>query len=303
MKQCNAINRFVDERVSDYYENRSSCIQKSIRKNDGDFETAMGSCKNYHDFNIMDWAGDGKSPVNKLIESTAKWAGMSDVEDKRIVNLTKAFIGDTVIKRGELSVDFGPRRVQLTPRTYLMEVRATSYQRLCRGLLPKIMSAGGYKANIYRIVSAEDLADVNGQNENGIDHQSLQSLVYLPGKQRRKACRKVADALALGIYSIDMSKTLDFISSKMAANPHLPSKRKMEADLKRRAFKDHVELTLTLSKENSAPLNEVLFQLNQSGERYRDGRTKRGLRGVNSTIHQINRDRIFFDCGDGLTCR
>ena len=74
LNQCRAINRFVDQRVSDYYENRSSCIQGAIKKHNGNFERAMESCQNYRDYDIRDWAGDGKSPVNKLIESTAKWA-------------------------------------------------------------------------------------------------------------------------------------------------------------------------------------------------------------------------------------
>ena len=125
LNQCNAINKFVDQRVSDYYEERSGCVQKAIKKHNGNFEAAMESCKNYEDYDISNWAGKGKSKVNKLIESTAEWAGMNNDQGKRVVDLTKAFVGDTVVAKGEVSVDFGPRRIQLTPRTYLMESKSS----------------------------------------------------------------------------------------------------------------------------------------------------------------------------------
>ena len=33
---------------------------------------------------------------------------------------------------------------------------------------------------------------------------------------------------SMSVYSEDMGQTLDFISSKMGTNPHLPEKRKLE---------------------------------------------------------------------------
>ena len=303
LNQCRAINRFVDQRVSDYYENRSSCIQGAIKKHNGNFERAMESCQNYRDYDIRDWAGDGKSPVNKLIESTAKWAKMTDSDSKRIVGLTKAFVGDTIVQRGEVSVDFGPRRVQLTPRTYLMEVRDSTFNKLCKSILPKIVRAGGYRANVFRVVSKSDLEDVSGSNQIKLDHQTLLSLAYMPKKKRNMACKKLSDALAMGIYTEDMGKTLDFISSKMVANPHLPEKRKEEVDLKRRAFKDHVELTLDLAKENSEPLNKVLFQINTDGRRYIDHQIDRNLDSEREAIRAIRNDDVFFDCADGIGCK
>ena len=51
------------------------------------------------------------------------------------------------------------------------------------------------------------------------------------------ACKTLSHALAMGIYTKDMGKTLDFISSKLVANPHLLEKKKEEVDLKRRALK------------------------------------------------------------------
>ena len=302
LNQCRAINRFVDQRVSDYYESRSSCIQDSIKKHNGNFERAMESCQNYRAFDIRDWSGDGDSTVNKLIESTAKWAKMTDDESQRIVDLTKSFVGDTVIQRGEVSIDFGPRRVQLTPRTYLMEVRNSIFERLCKGILSKVVRSGGYRANVYRVISNDELQEVSGSNQIKIDHQTILSLAYMPRKKRVMACKRLSDALAMGIYTEDMGKTLDFISSKMVANPHLPEKRKAEVDLKRRAFKDHVELTLDLAKENSEPLNKVLFQINSDGRMYINEQIDRNLDSEQGAVQAVRAEEMFFDCGDGIGC-
>jgi hypothetical protein len=302
LNQCKAINKFVDNRVSDYYEERSSCIQKSMKRHNNDFEKAMEGCKNYADYNISKWAGDGKSGENKLIESAAKWAGFKGESADRIVGLTKAFIGDTVIKKGSVSVDFGPRRVQLTPRTYLMEVKNKTYSRLCKGLLGKFVRSGGYKANIYRTVSDDDLKAVSGTDKTLIDRQTILSLAYLPYKKRRVACRKLSDAIAMNKYSDDMGKTLDFISSKMGANPHYPTKRKAEIDRKRRSFKDQTELTLAFEKNNTDPLNKVLYQINSEGAKYMGAASEREMQS-DSDIHQSERvENIFFDCADDIGC-
>jgi hypothetical protein len=303
MDQCKAINRFVDQRVSDYYEERSKCVQNSIREHGGNFEDAMESCKNYRDYNISSWSGDGKSIENKLIESTAKWAGFKGKGADRVVDLTKAFIGDTVIKQGNVSVDFGPRRVQLTPRTYFMEVKGKTYQKLCQGLLSKVIRSGGIKSNVYRLISDSDLADINGLKKSLIDRQTILSLTYLPYKKRQAACRKLSDALAMSIYSDDMGKTLDFISSKMATNPHLPSKRKQEADRKRRVFKDQVELTLALEEQNSDPLNKVLYQINSVGQKYMGVASKRAMDSETESHRASRIDSIFFDCADSTVCK
>lgn len=303
LNQCNAINKFVDQRVSDYYEERSSCIQKSIKKSDGNFETAMESCQNYEDYNISNWAGKGKSAVNKLIDSTAEWAGMKDEQSRRVVDLTKSFVGDTIIKRGEVSVDFGPRRVQLTPRTYLMEVKDSTFNKLCKDLLPKLIGAGGYKTNVYRVISNKDLKDVSGSNKFTLDHQTMLSLAYLPYRKRELACRKLSDALAMGTYTEDMGKTLDFISSKLSTNPYLPNNRKDEADRKRRAFKDQVELTLAFEELHSEPLNQVLSKINEEGLKYVESASRNEIKNDQGSHQTKHIDNLFFDCSDGIGCQ
>ena len=287
--------------MSDYQEERSRCVQRSIKKHGGNYESAMEECKNHRDYNLLSWDGNGRTLENKLIESTAKWAGFKGKGAKRVVELTKSFIGDTVLREGNVSLDFGPRRVQLTPRTYLMEVKSQTFDKLCRKLLNKVIQSGGYKSNIYKTVSDKDL-ELTSAKKNIIDRQTLISLSYLPYKKRRVACKKLSDALAMHQYSEDMGKTLDFISSKMSSNVHLPVKRKIEVDRKRRAFKDQVELTLALEDQNNTPLNKVLFQINKEGQKYIGLASKREFDSETEAYHSSRIDSLFMDCADGLGC-
>ncbi len=303
LNQCNAINKFMDQKVSDYYEERSECVQKSIKANDGNFETAMESCQNHGEIDFKNWSGsDTKTKENRLIESTAEWAGFKGDQAKRVVDLTKSFVGDTIIKSGSISVDFGPSQVQFTPRTYLMDVKTSSFKKLCQDLLPKIINAGGYRANIYRIVSDDDLKSVSGSNAFTLDRQTLMSLSYMPYKKRAIACRKLSDALAMGTYTEDMGKTLDFISSKLVTNPHLPTQKQFDVDRKRQAFKDQIELTLAMENQNSSPLNTVLYQINKDGEKYINTASRREIQSDQDTHLNRQIDNLFFDCADGLGC-
>lgn len=302
LDQCKAIDRYVDGRVQDFYQERSQCVRQAIRSNKGNFEKAMGQCNNHQAANFASWAGKGREAVNGMIASTAKWAGFSGEEAKRIVDLTKAFIGDDIVKTGGVSIDYGPRRIQFTPRTYLLDIKKAKYSSLCRRLLRKVLEAGGPRANIYSVVSDKDLNDVSGPNNPVLDRQTLMSLAFLPYHRRRIACRKLSEALALGTFTDDMAKTLDFISSKIGTNPHIPKKHKAANDLKRRAFKDQIELTLSIENQNRTPLGQVLYQINKEGAEYRKVFSKRELSNHESTRRNRRLDHLFFDCADGIGC-
>ncbi len=303
LNQCNAINKYTDQRVSDYYEQRSQCVQGKIKDTNGNFEEAMAGCDGAKDFNLKSWSGgNGKDEENRLIEDTAKWAGFSDEQSKRVVDLTKSFIGDTIVKNGSIKVDFGPRQYQMTPRTYLMEVRASTFEKLCNGLLPKLVKSGAYGSSVYRVISDKELADVSGSNKVTLDRQTLVSLAYLPYNKRKDACRQLSEALAMGTYTEDMSKTIDFISSKLSTNPHLPEKRKSEVDLKRRAFKDQIELTLDFESRYAEPLHQVLYRINQEGAKYIGKDASREVMNEGQSHHSKRMRNLFMDCADGIGC-
>jgi len=303
MNQCKAIDSYTDSKVNEFYEQRAECVRNANQKSGGNFEQSMESCKNYLDADISDWSGDGKSPENRLIESTAKWAGFKGASADRVVNLTKAFIGDTIIKRGSLTIDYGPHRVQLTPRTYLIDVKKDTFAKLCDGVVKKIITQGGYRSNVYKLISDDDLQNLSGGADHQlIDRQTILSLAYLPHNKRNIACKKLSDALAMNVFADDMGRTIDFASSKLTTNPHLPTKRQDEAVRKTRVLKDQIEMTLALEKQNSEPLNAVLQQINKEGEKYQrivvdeEMQIDRG--------HEVSKrlDYLFFDCADGIGC-
>lgn len=303
MNQCKAIDSYTDSKVSEFYEQRAECVRKANQQSGGNFEQSMESCKNYMDADISDWSGDGKSPENRLIESTAKWAGFKGESADRVVNLTKAFIGDTIIKRGSLTIDYGPHRVQLTPRTYLIDVKKDTFAKLCGGVVKKIITQGGYRSNVYKLISDEDLKGLSGGADHLlIDRQTILSLAYLPHNKRDIACKKLSDALAMNIFSDDMGRTIDFASSKLTTNPHLPTKRQDEAVRKTRVLKDQIEMTLALEKQNSEPLNAVLQQINLEGEKYQRIVVEEEMQIDRGSEFSKRLDYLFFDCADGIGC-
>lgn len=303
MNQCKAIDSYTDSKVTEFYEERADCVRKANQQSGGNFEQSMESCKNYWDADITDWSGDGKAPENRLIESTAKWAGFKGKKAERVVNLTKAFIGDTIVKRGSISIDYGPRRVQLTPRTYLMEVKKDTYSKLCNGLVKRITELGGYRRNVYQMVSDRDLDGLSGSAAHHlVDRQTILSLAYLPHAKREVACKKLSDAIAMTVFSDDMGRTLDFTSSKLTTNPHLPNKRQAEAVRKTNVLKDQIEMTLALEKQNSDPLNQVLYQINKEGEKYQRTVVEEELSIDRNTGLTKRLNNLFFDCADRIGC-
>ena len=124
----------------------------------------------------------------------------------------------------------------------------------------------------------------------------------MPYKQRKMACRKLSDALALGTYNDDMGKALDFVSSKIGSNPHLPKQKQLDTDRKRHALKDQIELTLDIENYNSIPLNTILYQINSEGAKYIKQASERSLESDQGTRLGRHVDSIIFDCADGLGC-
>lgn len=304
LSQCRAIDSYTDSKVNEFYEQRAECVRKANQQSGGNFEQSMESCKNYMDSDLTSWSGEGnKTPENRLIESTAKWAGFQGSSADRVVNITKAMIGDTIIKRGSLRIDYGPRRVQITPRTYLLDVKKDTFDKLCDGVVKKILAQGGFRSNVYKLISEDDLKALSGASETYlIDRQTILSLAYLPHNKREIACKKLSDALAMSIFSDDMGRTIDFTSSKLAGNPHLPTKRKEEAIQKTMVLKDQIEMTLALEKQNSEPLNEVLHQINKEGEKYQRVVVEEELTVDRKQEMSKRLDNMFFDCADRIGC-
>jgi len=298
LDQCSLIDKYTDSRVEDFYRERQDCIHKAIESTGGDMEEAMEQCKNHWQANLSNWAGDkfGKADTNRLLESSAKWQGMTDNESNDLLGLVKSFVGDSVVSHGNVSVDYGPRKINFTPRTFLNSLREEKYSALDK-IVKKLE---GSKHSAYGVPDA-DLKAINGDVEGGVDRQTLQSLLYMPYHTREVAMRKLSDALAMPTFTDKMDQSLDFMT-RVTQNVHLPDNRKKEAEQKRKALKEQIEMTMLLEGQKSQPLNQVLAQINSEGEEY-EGVAKDHRVRTNAAIRSDERSRSRLeDCSDDIHC-
>ncbi|MGK5086909.1 hypothetical protein WDW86_05075 [Bdellovibrionota bacterium FG-2] len=307
LNQCSIVDKYVDSRVEDYYQERQSCVKKAIQNKGGNLESAMDSCNSGDDFsrNLTSWSGDGgggaSNDTNRLIGSSAKWAGLDQPANQGALNLVKSFVGDTVLTKGKVSVDFGPRQVALTPRTYLQSLQKSSYEGLCEKIIKRIEGAGP-EASVDRLVSDGELKNLSpNSDEPMIDRQTIRALALMPPNQRHLSCRKLSDSLANHMFSADVNRSVDLLTT-LSQNPNLPPHRKKELEEKRQALKDSVEVTLALQKEQNDPVNQIQAQIIEQGQRLE----RQGVETVldhDAEASQVDRVRArYMDCSDETFC-
>ena len=129
LSQCGMIDKYIDSRAEEFQQDRQNCVRKEIDSSGGNFEVAMDSCQNIWNRKLPDWSNDSapKKEVNKVIESSAKWAGATNTESKRIQNLLTSMVGETVVNKGNISVDYGTGGKSSTPRVYLGELELKAH--------------------------------------------------------------------------------------------------------------------------------------------------------------------------------
>ena len=304
LDQCALIDKYTDSRTEDYYKERQDCVRQKIADNGGDLESAMGSCQNVYNVDLKNWAGKSsgdKTPTNKLIESSAKWAGLTGPEADRTTDLVKAFVGDTVVSQGNVSVEYGSRRKALTPDLHLKKLQDGMHQKLCGGIMVRIDRDSGRKS-VDQLVSDSELKALNPDStEVLIDRQTVEALAFMPDRQRQAACKRLADTMALTVFTNDVNRSVDLLAVA-TQNPNLPPERKTEIEDKRRRLKDSVDLTLELQHQRNDPLRNVLREINDQGEEYRDRYSTQLMREDDSAIRSRQTRQVFIDCGDGVMC-
>jgi len=303
LDQCALIDRYTDKRVDDFYAERQSCVHKKIEENGGDLEAAMDSCRNIWDVDLTSWAGGGgKTDSNKLLESSSTWAGYEGEAADRSLDLLKSLVGDTVVSKGNISVEYGSRAAPLTPQKHLQELRSGVHTKLCQNLVVRAATKRGNES-ITRTVTDRDLKDVSGGAEEVlVDRQTIEALAYMPILQREAACRKLSDAVAMTTMTRDMNRSLDILTVS-SQNPHLPPHRKTELDEKRRTLKESIEITMELQRERNEPLNRVVSQINSEGERYRGETSDRVISSSAAALDHESVRSAFFDCADNVMCQ
>jgi hypothetical protein len=305
LNQCALIDRYTDKRTEDYEKERQDCTRKEISGKGGDLERAMSSCQgNVYSANIANWSGKSggeKTATNKLIESSATWAGFTSPEAKRTTDLVKAFVGDTVVAQGNVSVEYGRRGKALTPETHLQGLQASIQNELCQKLLVRLVNEAD-RGTVDTLVSNRDLEKLApGADEILVDRQTLEALSYMPERQRQAACKKLAGTVALTVFTKDVSRALDVLSIA-TQNPNLPPSRREEVEEKRRRLRESVELTLELEHQRNVPLRQVLTEINHQGSQFRDEYSEQVLKGDQNARRARAANTVFLDCGDGLLC-
>lgn len=306
LDQCAVIDKFVDSRVEDFYQERQSCVRKAIQSNGGDMEHAMESCQGNKlwDTDLANWAGKRngeKVTSNKLLDGSAKWAGFEGKEAEQSLNLVKALVGDTVVSRGGVSVEYGPRQSALTPRTYLQSVEKSTYDELCGKLVKRIQDASPETVPDRLVTDAELKALSPGFAVPLIDRQTLRALSVMSPLQRQQACKTLSDALSMTLFSTEMNRSLDLLTT-LAQNPNLPPNRKQEIEQKRRALKDSIDATVSMQKQKNAPLNSALAKVNEAGSGLYDQMTHEALSTDQDRDSSKRIRSQFLDCADGVMC-
>jgi hypothetical protein len=305
LNQCALVDKYVDSRVGDYYEERQTCVHKEIEKNGGDIESAMQSCNSgkMYDADLTNWAGSKygeKASTNKLIEGSARWAGLDTADGKDSIKLVQSLVGDTVVTKGNVSVEYGNKSVALTPRTHLTAVAEETNELLCKKLMGKVDEDPDFNSD--RAISRSDLESVGSVGgQLLIDRQTVRRLSRMPYRTRALYCKRLADSVAAARFADQMNRSLDILSVA-SQNPNLPDKRKEEIVLKRRQLKDSVEETLELQRETNAPLNQVLSQINQQGSEFESVSADRRFTNEASQLRVESARQQLMDCSDGFMC-
>ena len=306
LDQCALIDKYVDGRTEDFKKERQGCVHRAIQRNGGNMEQAMKECQSGGDYSVdlANWSGSrfgAKADENRLIESSAKWAGFNSREAKRSVDLIKALVGDTVVGKGRISVEYGPNNRAITPRTRLYAIEKDTYEKLCRGLLKKI-DKNDNRMSIDRLIDKKELEEIGGnKGDTYIDKQTLRYLSYLPFIKRGSYCRKLASSIALTKFSSEMNRSLDILDI-LEHNPNLPEKRKEEVRDKRQKLKGSIESTLQLQEVQNIPLNSVISQITEEGRFYQGQSTSRVLGNEADRVNSGRSQRQLFDCSDGVLC-
>lgn len=306
LNQCALMDKYQDSRVGDYYEERQTCVHKEIEKNGGNIEVAMQTCNSNRvwDTGLANWSGNKygeKSDSNKLIESSAKWAGFDTAQGgSKTIKLVQSLVGDTVVSHGKVSVDYGDKPFGLTPRTHLSGIERDIQEKLCSSLLGKIDDAGPSRMNA--VIRDADLKAITGSDDQTLlDRQTLRSLAVMPFKTRAMYCQRLVSSVAVARFSEDMNRSLDVLSMA-SQNPNLPDRRRKEIADKRDALKLSIDATLELQRERNSPLNQVVSQINQEGGVIRADLTQERLNQEGNTIQSESVRSRFFDCSDGVMC-
>ena len=303
--QCAVMDKYVDTRVEDYYSERQNCLHKELERTGGNHEEAVSRCggSGLYNKDIANWAGEkfgGKVRTNKLIDSSAKWAGFDGPTSRKAVDLVKAFVGETTVSGGKISVEYGTRQVGLSPREHLAGIKKQTFGKLCGDLMADLRNRKPYE--VFDYVSNDKLKAITDSDTQYIDQQTVYSLMRMPPDRRALYCERLASAVAQSKFSEDVTRSLQILN-ELSQNPNLPLSRRTELQEKRRAFKESVDMTVDMQREQSSPINRITAQINQEGRVAEQDATARAVGIEGSEVNLGLLKSTYNDCGDRANCK
>ncbi len=216
------------------------------------------------------------------------------------VKLVQSLVGDTVVSRGKVSVEYGDKPFGITPRTHLAGIERSIQEKLCSDFLRKIDDAGPSRTNA--VVRDIDIQAVTGSDSSALlDRQTLRNLAVMPYRTRSLYCTKLANSIAASRFSEDMNRSIDVLSIA-SQNPNLPDRRRKEIADKREFLKQSIDATLELQRERNNPLNQVVAQINEEGTRISENLSEERIIRDEATLESESAKSRFFDCADGVMC-
>jgi len=121
------------------------------------------------------------------------------------------------------------------------------------------------------------------------------------GKSFEEYCERLSSAIAQSKFSEDVTRSLQILN-ELGQNPNLPLSRRTELQEKRRAFKEAVEMTVDMQREQSTPVNQITAQINQEGRVAEQDATARAVGIEGSEVNLGLLKSTYNDCGDRANC-
>jgi hypothetical protein len=300
LDSCSMIDKYIDTRVSDYEISKQQCVRGRMEANGNNVKSALEECSGKAD-ELMDWSGKSSGPVkaNALLDSTAKWAGINGEDASHTLAVTKALVGETVVARGGVEVEFGERKKLITPREMINEVGRDN-EKILEEILTEI--DGNRTSWDNNAETREKVEKVfAGQMSSTTALSTLRKLSHLPFRQRSEAVSRLSKALASHQVVKDAEKSLELLGLA-ARNPNLPPARQQEAVALREQLKDQLDLTVRMRSQNEDDLGNVIESISSEGDYFEDGVIRRRLESDSSARGRARVSESYFDCSDKAFC-
>lgn len=295
LEACSLIEKYQDQQLAVYERERSQCVRSELKRNGNNVKDALRSCgENSYENKLKSWAGgDGLVPMNQLIESTAKWAGLNSDEAVQTIELTKAFVGDTVIGKGGVSVDFGSRNRIYAPSDLIEDERKMLAENI----------HNFFKYSDYSLdVKDEDLEKIFEKKVSlSIARKFMEKLSYLPNRDRETAISKISKAIATqsGLEKLEKSMELLLLASR---NPNVPDAQRQEAKNLSEQLKDSLELSLKMKNSENDSFEKVLAQVSDESQKYESWEFSEKLNLEKTRFGEKTLKQEFMDCTDNVFC-